>query len=121
MRSRITALLTAATALGGILVAALPPAFADGAAQAEAAAAIAKADTELAAAEKVGHVWRLIDSATGGSAVGIDQLLKVAKEKQAAGEFDEARRLADRVAEAAMLGQEQAKLAADAGPKFPAN
>ncbi len=121
MSSRTTALLTAATALGCILTTAVPPAFADGAAQAEAATAIAKAETELAAAEKAGHVWRLIDSATGGSAVGIDELLTVAKEKQAAGEFDEAHRLAHRVAEAALLGQEQAKLAADAGPRFPAN
>ncbi len=87
----------------------------------EVSDAIKTAETEVAAAAEVGSVWRLIDPATGGGAVDIDKLLKLAKEKQAAGELDEALRIATRVAEAAVLGQQQARSQADAGPFYGSN
>ena len=87
----------------------------------EVSEAIKKAEAELAAAAEAGSVWRLVDSATGSSAQNIDKLLQVAKEKQAAGELDEALRLANRVADAAMLGQQQARGQADAGPYYGPN
>ncbi len=87
----------------------------------EVSDAIKKAETEVAAAAAVGSVWRLIDPATGGAAVDIDKLLKVAKDKQAAGELDEALRIANRVADAAMLGQQQASDQRDAGPYYGSN
>ncbi len=80
--------------------------------------AIQTAETELAAAAEAGHVWRLIDPATGSSSQDLGKLLEAAKEKQQAGELDEALRIANRVAEAAVLGQEQAKLATDAAPFY---
>ena len=88
---------------------------------AEVSASIAAAEKELAAAAEAGHVWRLIDPASGGSSVDIDKLLAIAKKKQAAGELDEALRIANRVSEAAVLGQQQAKSQAQAGPSYPEN
>ncbi len=80
--------------------------------------AIQMAETELAAAEESGHVWRLIDPATGSGSEDLSKLLEAAKEKQAAGELDEALRIANRVAESAKLGQEQAEQQANAEPFY---
>jgi len=80
--------------------------------------AIAKAETELAAVTKTGHVWRLIDQATGKGSVNLGKLLDAAKEKQAAGEFLEAMRIANRVAETAVLGQQQASSQANVSPYY---
>ena len=80
--------------------------------------AIQMAETELAAAVKTGHVWRLIDPATGKKSANMDKLLKVAKEKQEAGELDEALRISNRVAEFALLAQEQAEQQANAEPFY---
>lgn len=84
----------------------------------QAQQAIEKAETELAAAEAADSVWQLIDPATGSSSVSLDKLLAAAKMKQEAGEFDEAIRIADRVAEAAMLGVEQAESQKGAKPFY---
>ena len=80
--------------------------------------AIAKAETELAAAKKVGHVWRLIDKATGKKSVNLGKLLDAARERQAAGEFLEAIRIANRVAETAVLGQQQASSQGNVSPFY---
>lgn len=71
--------------------------------------AIEKAEAELAAAKSATSVWQLIDKATGSRSQPLDKLLAAAKKKQEAGEYDEAIRIANRVAEAAMLGVEQAE------------
>jgi len=76
---------------------------------ANAQQAIEKAEKELGEAKAAGSVWQLIDKATGSSSVSIDKLLAAAKKKQEAGEYDEAIRIANRVADAAMLGVEQAE------------
>lgn len=85
---------------------------------AQAQQAIEKAEMELSAAKSAGSVWQLIDKATGSSSVPIDKLLEVAKKKQEAGEHDEAIRIANRVAEAAILGTEQAESQKDPEPFY---
>jgi len=80
--------------------------------------AIMKADEALKVAQAAGGEWRLIDKATGGSAVPIRKMLSAAKKKAEAGETEEAIRLANRVATAAMLGVEQAKGQANAAPSY---
>ena len=84
----------------------------------DAAQMIAQASADLDAAKGVGGVWRLIDSATGGKAVGISKLLKTAKAKLEAGDASEAYRMANRVSEAAQMGVAQAAEQADAGPVY---
>ena len=76
---------------------------------ADAQQAIDKAGKAVAAAQAAGSVWQLIDMATGSSSAPLDKLLGAAKKKQEAGEYDEAVRIANRVADAAMLGVEQAE------------
>ena len=76
---------------------------------AQATQAIATAEASLAAAKTAGSVWQLIDKATGSASQSIEKLLAAAKKKQAAGEFDEAVRIANRVNDAATLGVEQAE------------
>nr|NIQ60141.1 hypothetical protein [Gemmatimonadota bacterium]NIU80355.1 hypothetical protein [Gammaproteobacteria bacterium] len=53
-------------------------------------------------------MWRLVDRATGGSSQNLDKLLDVAQERRDKGEFEEATRIANRVADAAVLGVQQA-------------
>ena len=76
---------------------------------ADAQQAIDKAGKAVAAAQAARSEWQLIDKATGSSSAPLDKLLGVAKKKLKAGEFDEAVRIANRVANAAMLGVEQAE------------
>ncbi|MDA9982650.1 hypothetical protein N9H39_07930 [Gammaproteobacteria bacterium] len=76
---------------------------------ADAQQAIDKAGEEVAAAQAAKSEWQLIDKATGSSSAPLDKLLGVAKKKQEAGEYDEATRIANRVADAAMLGVAQAE------------
>jgi predicted Zn-dependent protease len=71
------------------------------------AQAIEQAEASLAAAKSTGGIWQLIDKSTGSSSQSIEKLLAAAKQKQAAGEFDEAVRIANRVNDAAKLGVEQ--------------
>lgn len=85
---------------------------------AQAQQAIETAESELAAAKSADSVWRLIDKATGSSSQPIDKLLEAAKKKQEAGEYDEAIRIANRVAEAAILGTEQAESQKDLEPFY---
>ena len=76
----------------------------------------AKSDLDAAIAAK--SQWRLIDKTTGGAAVDLSKLLKVAEEKAAAGETEEAVRIAKRVSYAATTGVEQAKRYAGAKPSY---
>jgi hypothetical protein len=84
----------------------------------DAAQMIAQASADLDAANGVGGVWRLVDSATGGKAVSISKLLKAAKAKLEAGDASEAYRMANRVSEAAQMGVAQAAEQVDAGPAY---
>ncbi|SVB96846.1 uncharacterized protein METZ01_LOCUS249700, partial [marine metagenome] len=84
----------------------------------QAAAMIAQAGADLKAAKAASAVWRLLDSATGGSAVPIHKMLKVAQKKLDDGDAPEAFRLAQRVSESAQLGIAQAAQQANAGPTY---
>lgn len=81
-------------------------------------AALAEAADLLAMAKKQGAEWKVIDKATGGKAARLSETLKVANEKAAAGETDEAIRLARKVSTFATLGVEQAKSQMDAIPYY---
>ena len=84
----------------------------------QAAAMIAQAGADLKAAKAASGVWRLLDSATGGSAVPIHKMLKVAQKKLDDGDAPEAFRLAQRVSASAQLGIAQAAQQANAGPTY---
>ena len=66
----------------------------------------AKADLDAAIAAK--SQWKLLDKSTGKDAVDLTKLLKVAQDKAAAGETDEAIRIAEKVSFAAKAGIDQA-------------
>lgn len=87
----------------------------------EAAGAIAAAETVLAEASKAGAEWAIWDKAVPADedAPSLAEILDVAKEKQKAGDMDEAVRLAKLVDFYAKLGVEQAAVNAQAGiPKI---
>ena len=83
-----------------------------------AAETIAQAEQDLKSAAQSGAVWRLVDQATGSSAVGIDKILKLAKKRLNEGKDDEAKRLATRVSWAAQLGISQANEQKQAKPYY---
>ncbi len=78
----------------------------------------AKADLDAAIAAK--SQWMLLDKTTGNAAVNLTKLLKVAEDKAAAGEIDEAIRIAEKISYASKMGIEQAKRygGSNAMPKF---
>lgn len=80
--------------------------------------AVAQAQSDLDAAIAVGAQWRLIDKATGSKAVNLKKLMEVAKEKAAAGETEEADRIAMRISEATKMAMEQQKRYAGATPYY---
>ncbi|MDG1192621.1 MAG: LysM peptidoglycan-binding domain-containing protein [Arenicellales bacterium] len=84
----------------------------------QAAQMIAQAKTDADAAKAASSVWRLLDSATGGSAVPLTKMIKAAEASLEAGDNAEAYRLAHRVSEAARLGIEQSISQANAGPYY---
>ena len=84
----------------------------------DADAALAKAEAALAQAKELGAEWRLIDSSTGSKAGSLSKLLAAAKKKAANGENDEVIRISNKVAEAAMLGIDQAKAQSSASPIY---
>ena len=83
----------------------------------EAAGAIASAETVLAEASKAGAEWAIWDKAvpSGEDAPSLTEILDVAKEKQQAGDLDEAVRLAKLVDFYARCGVEQAAVNAQTG------
>jgi hypothetical protein len=83
-----------------------------------AADAVGQAETDLKAAKSAGAVWRLIDPATGGKAVGLAKLLETAKAKLEANDEAEAARLAQRISWAAMKGIVQAEQQKGAKPTY---
>ena len=66
--------------------------------------ALAQAKTDLSLAKTHGSEWRVIDKATGGKAQDLSKLLKVAEEKAAEGDIQEAERIAERVSTFAQTG-----------------
>ena len=84
----------------------------------QAAAMIAQAGADLKAAKAAKGEWRILDSATGGSAVPISKALKVAQKLLDEGDAAEAYRLAQRVSESAQLGVAQSAEQASAAPSF---
>jgi len=83
-----------------------------------AADAIAKAETDLAAAVSAQAVWYVVDGSSGTGSVGIDKLLRKAKKMLKNGDRDEARRIANLVSWAAQAGIAQAKAQEDARPFY---
>lgn len=80
--------------------------------------AIKAASDALSMAQSAGGEWKVLDSATGGSAQPLSKLLKIAKEKAAGGETEEAVRLANKVATFAELGTAQSKGQMGAKPYY---
>jgi len=68
-----------------------------------------QAAQELAAVRKTGHVWMLLDKATGGKTVTVGKLLNAARDAQNKGDAATAIRLARKVIWAARAGQKQAQ------------
>ena len=84
----------------------------------QAAAMIAQAGADLKAAKAAKGEWRILDSATGGSAVPISKALKAAQKLLDEGDAAEAYRLAQRVSESAQLGVAQSVEQASAAPSY---
>ena len=84
----------------------------------QAAAMIAQAGADLKAAKAAKGEWRILDSATGGSAVPLSKALKVAQKLLDGGDASEAYRLAHRVSESAQLGVAQSAGQANAAPSY---
>ena len=84
----------------------------------QAAAMIAQAGADLKAAKAAKGEWRILDSATGGSAVPISKALKAAQKLLDEGDAAEAYRLAQRVSESAQLGVAQSAEQASAAPSY---
>lgn len=83
----------------------------------EVASEISAAEAALAEASKLDAVWAIWDSAvpSGEDAPSLDEILDVAKQKEQAGDLDEAMRLAKLVAFHARAGIEQAQINERAG------
>jgi len=84
----------------------------------QAAAMIAQAGVDLDAAKAAKGEWRILDSATGGSAVPLSKALKAAQKLLDGGDASEAYRLAHRVSESAQLGAAQSAGQANAAPSY---
>jgi len=67
-----------------------------------------QAEKELVAVRKTGHVWLLLDKATGNKTVSVGKLYTAAKVARKKGDETLAIRLARKVIWAARAGQEQA-------------
>ena len=83
-----------------------------------ASEAIVQAEAALAAAQQARAVWRLLDPATGGSAVPLGKLLKTAQAKLEANEESEEIRIAQRISWAAHAGIAQSEPQKTAGPVY---
>ena len=83
-----------------------------------ASEAIAQAEADLAAAQQASAVWRLLDPATGGAAVPLGKLLKMAKAKLEANEEAEAIRIAEKISWAAHAGIAQSEAQKSAAPFY---
>jgi len=84
----------------------------------QAAAMIAQAGADLKVAKAAKGEWRILDSATGGSAVPLSKALKAAQKLLDGDDASEAYRLAHRVSESAQLGAAQSAEQASAAPSY---
>jgi outer membrane murein-binding lipoprotein Lpp len=80
--------------------------------------AVTQAKADLDKAIAAGAHWRLIDKSTGGKAVNLSKLMEVAEEKAAAGETEEANRIAARISKASETAIEQSKRYAGTTPYY---
>ena len=80
--------------------------------------AIVQAEKDLAAAIDAKAQWKILDPATGGKAVSLSKLLKVAKKKAEEGNMDEANRIAERVSEISKISVTQSERYAGAMPYY---
>lgn len=80
--------------------------------------AIVQAEKDLAAAIDAQAQWKILDPATGGKAVSLSKLLKVAKKKAEEGNMDEANRIAERVSEISKISVTQSERYAGAMPYY---
>ena len=101
-----------------VYLAAAAASDAQNATAAQAEQMIAQAKTDLDASKAAGAEWRLVDKATGGSAVSLSKLMKAAEEALKGGDAAEAYRIAHRVSEAAQSGVAQAASQTSAAPNF---
>ena len=80
--------------------------------------AIAQAEKDLATAIDAQAQWKILDPATGGKAVSLSKLLKVAKKKAEEGNMDEANRIAARVSEISKISTAQSARYAGSMPYY---
>ncbi len=80
---------------------------------------LAQAAEDLKAAKAVKSEWRFIDKSGGGSAQNMSDFMKIAEEKAAAGETEEANRIAALISKYAKLGIAQAEKQKAAKPYYP--
>ena len=83
-----------------------------------ASEAIAQAEADLAAAQQASAIWRLLDPATGGTAVPLSKLLKTAQAKLEANEESEAIRIAKKISWAAHAGIAQSEAQKSVAPFY---
>ncbi|MDH3379678.1 MAG: hypothetical protein OEQ39_22360 [Gammaproteobacteria bacterium] len=77
------------------------------------------AEQAIQHATATGHVWRLVDAATGTKSVDLDTLLDAARAAHRERDYDDAIRIAERVIDAARLGIRQARAQRNAAPYYP--
>ncbi len=80
--------------------------------------AITQAEADVKKAKSMSAEWRMLDKGVGKKAQNISKVLKIAKEKQAAGEVEEATRLAEKISDYVMMGLAQAEDQKDAKPAY---
>lgn len=80
--------------------------------------AIAQAEKDLAAAIDAKSQWKILDPATGGTAVSLTKLLDAAKKQAEEGNMDEANRIAERVSEISKISVTQSERYAGAMPYY---
>lgn len=80
---------------------------------------MAQAAADLKAAKKAKAEWRFIDKAGGGSAQDMSKFMKIAEQQAAAGETEEAHRIAALISKYAKLGIAQAEKQRGAKPYYP--
>lgn len=80
--------------------------------------AIAQAEKDLAAVLEAKAQWKILDPATGETAVSLSNLLEVAKKKAEEGNMDEANRIAERVSEISKISVTQSERYAGSMPSY---
>ncbi len=81
-------------------------------------AVIAQAEADVKTALDAGAQWLILDKSAGSKAVSFNKLIEIAKEKEAAGETEEAERIAMHVSEASKMALGQHERYANARPRY---